>query len=75
MKLLEEKYGASKNQGLLDSIGDTSRISHGSRYVLTKVSGFVDTSIDLRYYDRELEKAAEKERIAIEQGKVDPTGL
>lgn len=75
MKLLQDKYGPSERQGMIDALGDVVRIDKGDRYVLTKLTGFVDVSIDLRYYDRSLEKLAEPERLEIESRKVDASGL
>jgi predicted RNA-binding Zn-ribbon protein involved in translation (DUF1610 family) len=75
MELLTQKYGATERAGLLDSMGDVKRITHGDRYIITKISGFVDVTLEIRYYDGELVKLAEKERLASEVQKADKTGL
>ena len=75
MVLLKKKYGEKQKEGLFDSLGDIKRIDHGNRYIITKVSGFMDATLDIRYYDSDLEKEAEKERLAIEATKVDSGGL
>jgi hypothetical protein len=75
MELLKQKYGAEANLGMLDAMGDVKRISQGSRYVLTKLTGFADVTIDIRYYDSDLEKLAEKERLAAETQTADKSGL
>jgi predicted RNA-binding Zn-ribbon protein involved in translation (DUF1610 family) len=75
MELLRQKYGAAEKDGLFDSMGDIKRITQGDRHVITKITGFTDVNIEIRYYDRELEKLAEKERLASEVQKADKTGL
>jgi formylglycine-generating enzyme required for sulfatase activity len=75
MELLKEKYGDKQKQGLFDSIGDVMRIDDGNRYIITKVSGFSTATLDIRYYDTELQKLAEQERLKIEATKVNATGL
>lgn len=75
IEILQEKYGATKKEGLMEVMGDAKLIDQGSRFILSKISGFKDISHDLRYYDRDLEKLAEKERIAEEAKKVNKGGL
>jgi predicted RNA-binding Zn-ribbon protein involved in translation (DUF1610 family) len=75
MELLKQKYGTEEKQGLFDTIGDVKRIDYGNRYIMTKITGFTDVTLDIRYYDSELEKLAEQERIASEIQKTDKTGL
>ena len=75
MEIIQEKYGAKQKAGLLDSFGDVNRIDQGTRYIITKVSGFTDITLDIRYYDLDLEKIAEKERLVEEAKKVDKSGL
>ena len=75
MELLKQKYGDKQKQGLFDSIGDVMRIDDGNRFIITKVSGFTDVTLDIRYYDSDLATLAERERLKIEAKKVDPTGL
>lgn len=43
--------------------------------MLTKVSGFGDVTIEIRYFDDDLGALAEKERLAAEGKKVDGSGL
>ena len=75
MELLTQKYGAPKKEGLFDALHDAKQISQGSRSVLTKVTGFVDATLEIRYYDHDISKVAEKERLAIEAKKAGGTGL
>ena len=75
MQLLTEKYGSEDKPGLMDAFSDSKHISQGQRYILTKITGFTDTTIEIRYYDMDLEKSAEQERLAIEGKKVDRSGL
>ena len=75
MELLQKKYGFQEKEGLFDSLWDMKEIDQGNRYIIVKYSGFMDVTIDIRYYDRDLEKLAEKERIELEASKVDSSGL
>ncbi len=75
MELLKKKYGVEETQGLIDTMGDVRRIDQGNRYVLTKLTGFMDVTIDIRYYDSDLDKLAEAERLAAETKKADDSGL
>ncbi len=75
MTILEKKYGKPEKEGFMSSMMDSSMITHGDRYVMVKLSGFTDVTIDIRYYDRKLTEMAEKERIEIEAEKVDSSGL
>jgi len=75
MELLKKKYGVEEQQGVFDTIGDVKRIDQGNRYIITKLTGFVDVTIDIRYYDSDLDKLAETERIAAETKKTDDSGL
>ncbi len=75
MEILQQKYGVKAKPGLFDSLSDVNRIDQGSRYIATKVNGFTDISLDIRYYDRDLENVAEKERLVEEAKKVDKSGL
>jgi len=75
MELLKQKYGTDEKQGLFDTMGDVKRIDQGNRHIITKISGFTDVTLDLRYYDGDLEKLAEKERLASEVQNADKTGL
>jgi hypothetical protein len=75
MEILQQKYGTKEKPGLFDSLGDLNTIDQGNRYIITKISGFTDVTLDIRYYDRDLQKLAEKERLAEEAKKVDKSGL
>lgn len=75
MELLTQKYGPTEEAGLFDTMGDIKRITHGERYVITKISGFTDVTLEIRYYDGELANLAEKERLTSEVQKADKTGL
>jgi hypothetical protein len=75
IEILQQKYGAKEKEGILETVSDAKRVDQGSRYILSKISGFTDITHDLRYYDRELEKLAEKERIREEAKKVNKDGL
>ncbi len=60
MDLLQKKYGVEQDTGVLGKLYDAKLISKGNRMVGTKVSGFGSVTIDIRYYDNELTKVAEK---------------
>ncbi len=80
MDLLQKKYGIQKNEGSFDPATGAKNIDQGNRDITVKCSGFVDMSfvdmsINIRYYDRELMKLAEKERIEMIGDKVDASGL
>jgi len=78
--LTPKKYGIQENEVSFDSSTGAKNIDQGNRDVIVKCSGFadmsfVDMSINIRYYDRELKKLAEKERLEIVGSKVDDSGL
>ncbi len=75
MELLKQKYGAEEKEALFDAMGDVKRIEQGDRYIITKISGFTDVTLEIRYYDEGLEKLAETERLAEETRKADKSGL
>ena len=78
MELLKEKYGVAEKPGLFDDLEDARRVDQGDRYILSKISGLdglEKVKMDLRYYDKDLKKLAEKERIAGETKKIDKGGL
>lgn len=75
MELLQQKYGPKDKDGLLDGFYDSQHISRGSRYIMTKVTGITDTTVEIRYIDKDIEKIAEQERLKLEGKKVDPSGL
>lgn len=75
MELLRQKYGVAEKEGLFDSLGDVKRVTQRDRYVVTKLTGFANVTIEIRYYDQQMEKLAEKERLASEVQRADKTGL
>ena len=75
MSILEKKYGTKNKEGLMDTMMDVKQIDQGNRYIIVKVSGFANVTIDIRYYDKKLSQQAEKERIELEAEKVDSSGL
>lgn len=80
MDLLQKKYGIQENDVSFDSSTSVKNIDQGNRDITVKCSGFadmsfVDMSINIRYYDRELKKLAEKERLEIVGSNVDDSGL
>jgi hypothetical protein len=75
MDLLKKKYGNGEKQGFWDALEARKTIRHGNRYIMSKCSGFMDVSIEIRYYDTELVALAEKEHLEIESNKVDDSGL
>jgi hypothetical protein len=75
MEILKNKYGEKEKEGFMDSLSDVKRVDHGDRSILVKISGMVDITMDIRYYDDELRNLAEEERLQIEAAKVDSSGL
>jgi len=75
MAILQKKYGKPQKEGLFESLMDAKIIDHGNRYIIVKVSGLTDVTIDIRYYDRKLSQLAEKERIELEANKLNSSGL
>ena len=75
LKVLESKYGSKGKQDLFSALYDSESINHGDRYILTKVSGVFDVTLEVRYYDKKLKEVAEEERLEIESNKVDSSGL
>ena len=75
MQILVDKYGPLDSTGFADTMGDAKHITQGNRTVYTKINGFTNTTIDIRYYDADLTGLAERERLAIEAKKVDSSGL
>lgn len=75
MTLLEKKYGKNKKEGLFDDLMGAKQIDQGDQYVMVKISGFMDVTIDIRYYNKKLRDLAEKERLELEAEKVDSSGL
>lgn len=80
MDLLKKKYGVKEKESFFDPVTGAKNINQGNRDVTVKCSGFgdmsfVDMSINIRYYDRELKKLAEEERLEIVGSKVDASGL
>jgi len=74
MAILQKKYGSSTKKDFIDSLYNRETINQGNRYLLSKVSG-IDIEISLHYYDKELQKLAEKERIELEVENIDDSGL
>ncbi len=76
MELLKEKYGEEEdNLGLMASLSDAKFIYQGDRSIMTKCTGFMDVSIEIRYKDKRYEKLAEEERISMEVEKLDSSNL
>ncbi|OGT18845.1 MAG: hypothetical protein A2V90_02705 [Gammaproteobacteria bacterium RBG_16_57_12] len=75
MEILKKKYGQPKKKDLAMNLFDAEMIDHGDRVIVTKCSGFMDTTIDIRYTDQNLKEIANKERIEIEGNKLDSSGL
>ena len=75
MEILKQKYGDKKKEGLLEAMTDAKQIDQGDRSVMVKVSGMMDVTLEIRYYDDTLKDVAEKERLEIEAKKVDSSGL
>ncbi len=75
IELLAKKYGQPEGEGFFDSIYGAKRIDHGNRDITVKCSGFVDSSIEIRYTDRELKELAENERIEKESENIDDSAL
>ena len=75
MTILSDKYGEKNEEDLFSSLYDSEMIIQGNRYVMTKCTGLMDISVEIRYKDNEYEKLAENERIEIESKKLDSSGL
>lgn len=75
MGVLREKYGSEFRIGPLDSMGDVKRISQGSRHIVTTLVSLSDVTLNIEYYDEDLEKVAEKEKLAEETATIDKSGL
>lgn len=75
MGILREKYGSEFKIGPVDSMGDIKRISQGTRHIITTLSGHPDNTIDIKCYDDDLEKLAEKEQVAKEAANLDKSAL
>ena len=77
MGILREKYGSESEFkiGPVDSMGDMKRMSRGSRHIVTTLVGSSELKIEIKYYDEELEKLAEKERVAKETATMEKSGL
>lgn len=75
MEILKEKYGPEDAQGVDDAMDNVERITQGNRLVMTKVSGFTDGTLDLRYFDSNLVQVAEQERINTEVKNSDTNNL
>ena len=75
MAILKKKYGQPKKKDLSMTLFDAEMIDRGNRNIVSKCSGFMDTTIDIRYTDRALKEQANKERIELEGDKLDSSGL
>jgi hypothetical protein len=77
MGILREKYGSESEFkiGPVDSMGDVKRMSQGTRHIVTTLTGSPEIKIEIKYYDEDLEKLAEKERAAKETATMDKSGL
>jgi hypothetical protein len=75
MELLCQKYGPQKNADAIESLQNIKGISQGNRIVTTRINGYADTTLDLMYFDNDLAKLAEKERVALETKKASGSGL
>ena len=75
MEILQQKYGVKEKPGVIDILGDVNTIKQGNRGVVTKISGFGNVQFHIRYYDSDLVKLAESERITEESKKVNKSGL
>jgi hypothetical protein len=75
MNLLEKKYGKREEKGLLATLYDAEFIYQGDRYVMVKLTGFLDVTIEIRYYDSKLKDLAESERIELESSETDDSPL
>jgi hypothetical protein len=75
MELLKQKYGETDSERVMDVLRDAKTISKGNRAVMTKLTGFMDVVIEIRYYDFKLQEVAEKERLLTEVKKVDGSEL
>lgn len=75
LSILEKKYGKRKDSGIVGSLYDAESIVKGDKSIMVKVTGFIDTTLEVRYYDDTLKALAEKERIEIESSKVDDSGF
>lgn len=75
LEILKQKYGEKKKDGLMAQLSDLKQIDQGDRSVVVKISGMMEVTMDIRYYDEPLRKLAENERLEIEAKKVDSSGL
>jgi len=75
MSILQKKYGNESDPGLLGSMSTQRRIDEGKRYIITQITGFSEILLEIQYYDTDLQKLAETERIAAETKKADSSGL
>jgi len=74
-ELLKDKYGNEQKRDASAMINHVRVILIGSRRIVVKLDGYSKSTVDIRYYDGLLEKAAEQERLAIEKQKMDSSGL
>ena len=79
MEILKKKYDTEEKK-----VYEGRRIDQGNRYIITTGIRVVNMNpygnreyfaVNIRYYDSDLEKLAETERIAAETKKADASGL
>ena len=75
MELLSQKYGEVETVTGMAVMHHTLAIKQENRYVMTRVTGFSPVLVEIHYHDEELQKLAERERLAIEGKKTDASGL
>lgn len=72
VELLSKKYGPSKNPVSASLLGATKTFGTNENEIQVKTKG---ADLSVTYINSEISKAAEKELIAIESGRVDASGL
>lgn len=75
MELLKQKYGVEEEEGLFNTADDAKRVAQDDRHITIQISDSSDVTLVIIYYDGELKKLAEEERLASEIKKVGKTGL
>lgn len=75
MAMLQQKYGPETVPLMPDTISKSKAIDQSNRWVITRIDGYSDVTLSLRYGDGDLEKLEEQERIANEVKSTDKTGL
>jgi hypothetical protein len=75
MALLTEKYGIEKEQGELEKLQNMRGVSQGMRFVCAQIRDDANYSLVVMYYDSDLARVAESERIRMEKQKAAGSGL